>query len=75
MYDSLQQDARGKADRAFTLWVEDMWHPSLDFTKLQGELALWRAKIGDHHRAVCVKYSDRWVWFWIGTHEAYNTEF
>jgi hypothetical protein len=75
MYDSLQAQAQGQADKAFALWKENKGHPSLDFSKLQGKVDVWRAEVGDHHRAVCTKNGDRWVWFWIGTHEDYNKAF
>lgn len=74
-YDSLQVDARKLADKAFAQWKQDRGYPGLGFKKLQGEVDIWRVEIGIHHRAVCVKNGDRWVWFWIGTHAAFDNEF
>jgi len=54
----------------FTFGNATPFHPSLQFKPLVGEV--WSVRIGDHYRALARRHDDLVVWFWIGTHEAYN---
>jgi hypothetical protein len=57
------------ADRAFKLLKSDPQHPSLHFKKLD---QMWSVRIGLRYRALAVKVSDGYLWFWIGTHAEYD---
>jgi len=59
------------ARKNYALWRVNPWHPSLNFEELNG--GLWSVRIGDHHRALGVQRADgSMLWYWIGSHEAYN---
>jgi hypothetical protein len=64
--DEVQQLAREK----YSLWRNDPFHPSLQFKELTPNV--WCVRIGRGHRAMARRNGDLIVWFWIGTHEAYN---
>ena len=70
MSDSLPGHIQALAAKNFTLWKSDPWHPSLDFK--QRKSGSWSVRIGDHHRAIGDIRGDKMIWFWIGSHEAYN---
>jgi hypothetical protein len=65
----LPPEVRALADRAFELLKADPHHPSLHF-KRAGEF--WSVRVGLHYRALGVGVPDGVVWFWIGTHAAYD---
>jgi len=54
----------------FHVWQRDPFHPSLQLKPLVGDVL--SVRIGDHYRALARRHDDLVVWFWIGTHEAYN---
>jgi hypothetical protein len=52
------------------LLKRDPQHPSLHFKKVG---PYWSARVGIRHRALAVRKNGDWVWFWIGTHTAYDS--
>jgi hypothetical protein len=57
------------ANRLFALLKEDPRHPSLHFKKTG---RVWSVRVGLHYRAVGVEVDDGVLWFWIGSHAAYD---
>jgi len=60
-YRRLPADIRDRADKQFALRKANPQHPSLHFKKTL------------KYRALAVKVSDEYVWFWIGEHNVYDT--
>jgi len=58
------------AKECYGKWRENPWHPSLNFEELGN--ARWSVRVGAHHRALGKRSGDKILWFWIGSHEAYN---
>jgi len=72
----LPPNVRSAADKAYNLWRDNKEHPSLQFKPIEGEVDVWEARITLGYRAVCTKESDgAWVWFWIGTHNDFDSMF
>ena len=57
------------ADESYQLLLRDPKHPSLHFKKIG---RYWSARVGLHYRALAVEDGDVVVWFWIGSHTAYD---
>ena len=70
-YRRLPRDVRQAATRAYRLWQQDAFHPSLHFKKVGTDL--WSVRVGIRYRAVGTFHGDRLVWSWIGTHDDYDT--
>lgn len=68
-YERLEPEVRRLADKNFALLEADPHHPSLHFKRVG---RLWSARVGLHHRALCVRQDDDCIWFWIGTHAEYD---
>ena len=68
-YRNLPEDIQQLADKAYSLLRSNPRHPSLQFKKV-GDL--WSARINLNYRALAVKTSDGYVWFWLGTHKEYE---
>jgi hypothetical protein len=74
-YQALPQDIRGRADKQFSLLKADPNHPSLRFRKI-GERAqreIWSVRVTLNYRALAIKQTDGFLWFWIGDHKAYES--
>ena len=69
-YKKLQPDIQRLADNKFELFKDNPHHPSLGFA-MKGNV--WTVDVGCHHRAIGYREGNEIVWFWIGTHEEYNT--
>jgi len=73
-YGLLPQEIRVRADKQFSLLEANTQHPSLQFKKV-GERhgqEIWSARVTLNYRALAIKRSDGYLWFWIGDHKAYE---
>lgn len=68
-YRQLPDDIRRLADESYELLRRDPKHPSLHFKRLG---RFWSARVGLHYRALAVEHENVMVWFWVGSHAAYN---
>lgn len=64
--------AQEQADKAYQQFKHDPYHNSLDFKQVQGHKFFYRARVGDHYRAIVRMEGDTIIWVWIGTYEDYN---
>ena len=58
------------ARKAFRLWSDAPFHPSLHFKKV-GK-SKWSARVGSDYRSVGRFNDGFFVWSWIGSHAAYD---
>lgn len=70
-YDALPREIRRKADKAFEQLKRNPRHHSLRFKKVG---AFWSARVDASHRALAVEDEGDIVWFWIGSHAAYERQ-
>jgi hypothetical protein len=68
-YHALPEDARARADKAYSLLTTEPRHPSLQLKRVG---AYWSARIDHAHRALAAQADDGLVWFWIGRHDEYE---
>jgi hypothetical protein len=73
-YQRLPADIRTRADKQFALLKANPQHPSLHFKKLgdRNGQEIWSARVTLKYRALAIKLSDEYVWFWIGEHDVYD---
>lgn len=69
MYGELPGQIQRLADKNFELLKADSKHPSLHFKKIAGMRSV---RIGAHYRALGFDDEDGVLWFWIGSHAAYD---
>lgn len=68
-YNALPEAVRKLVDRNFDRLKADPQHPSLHFKQIG---KVWSARVGIGHRALAVRSSEDWIWFWIGSHADYD---
>ena len=68
-YKVLPAHIRKLAEKNFSLFKDNPWHPSLGFKKKGG---VYTAEVGRHYRAVARGRNGNYYWFWIGSHDEYN---
>ena len=69
-YAKLPDNIQRKADKAYQIWQENIYHPSLHFKKVGRNL--WSARITRNYRALAIKKEDNFYWIWIGSHDEYE---
>ncbi len=69
-YAKLPRSVQRLADRNFALLKDNPHHPSLHLKKIN---RFWSVRVGLHYRVLAVEVEDGLVWFWIGSHAAYNS--
>ena len=68
-YAKLPANVRALADKNYALLKENPQHPSLKFKKVG---RYWSVRVGLHYRALAVESDGNLIWFWIGSHAAYD---
>jgi hypothetical protein len=69
---SLSEEIQVRARRAYHLFREDPGHPSLRFKKVAELENIYSLRIGLGYRALGVLDGSVIIWFWIGSHDAYD---
>jgi hypothetical protein len=68
----LPERVKHSARRSYQLWRSDPHHPSLQFKKVGRKHDVYAVRVGIGWRALGVKDGDVMIWFWIGSHAAYD---
>ena len=70
--DALPTEAREQAERAYTLWRLDPYHPGLQFKQVSRRQPIYSVRVGIGYRALGLREGDHVYWFWIGSHAQYD---
>jgi hypothetical protein len=73
LHDALPRAVRLQAKIVYRRWKINPFHASLDFKRISRNLPVYSVRIGRSWRALGRRENDTVTWFWIGSHEAYNT--
>ena len=71
-YRALPPEIKDAARKAYRLFREDAHHPSLQLKRIHQRDPIYSARVTLGHRALGLLEGDEIVWFWIGTHAAYD---
>ncbi len=72
LFSALPAHVQRQAREAYRLFRADTTHPGLRFKQVHGDPPIYSARVGISYRAVCVRDRNNLVWFWIGSHAAYD---
>lgn len=71
-YAVLPAGIRKQARQAFKRFSVNPYHPGLHFKRIHSTRPIFSVRISRDYRAVGVMTQDEIVWFWIGSHMAYD---
>ncbi|ABA19871.1 hypothetical protein Ava_0245 [Trichormus variabilis ATCC 29413] len=71
-YRRLNDEVRLSARKAYRLWAENPFHPSLHFKCINTEEGIWSVRVNRNYRALGVLDGNTVTWFWIGSHDDYE---
>lgn len=72
LFETLPDQVRQDAKRAYRQFRSNPSHPGLLFKKLEGEDSVYSVRIGLDYRALAVMNKGHLVWYWIGSHSEYD---
>jgi hypothetical protein len=74
-YKPLPQNIKQRAKKAYHLWAQNPFHPSLHFKCINSEENIWSVRITRGYRAIGIFENDNVTWFWTGSHDDYENFF
>jgi hypothetical protein len=74
-YSLLEESVKRRAKKAFELWRDNPFHPSLHFKCISRQENVWAVRITRGYRALGIMEDDTVTWFWIGGHDEYERFF
>lgn len=74
-YHELDQNVKRSTRKAYQLWMENPFHPSLHFKCINREENIWSVRVNLTYRAIGVLDENVVTWFWIGHHDEYERFF
>ena len=74
-YRRLDKSIQERTRKAFKLWIENPFHPSLHFKCINAEENIWAVRINLGYRILGVLDEDTVTWFWVGSHDEYEKYF
>lgn len=74
-YRKMDKENRLRARKAYHLWRDNPFHPSLHFKCVNVKENIWSVRVTHSHRALGIWQEDTVTWFWIGKHDEYEREF
>ena len=71
-YRELPEEIRLVAKKAYSVFKNDPWYPSLHFKPVHSGLPVYSIRIAIDYRAVGILQNGKVIWFWVGSHSDYD---
>lgn len=68
----LPASVQEQAAKAYALWREDSYHPSLQFKRVSQKQPIYSVRVSISYRVLGLLESDHIYWYWIGAHDEYD---
>lgn len=68
----LPASVQEQAAKAYALWREDPYHPSLQFKRVSQKQPIYSVRVSISYRVLGLLESDHIYWYWIGAHDEYD---
>lgn len=72
MFADLPEPIQKQTRETYQKFKQNPSYPSLRFKKVHPKLPIYSARINRNYHAVGQLENDTVIWFWIGSHVAYN---
>jgi mRNA-degrading endonuclease RelE of RelBE toxin-antitoxin system len=70
---SLPADIQQRARISYQQRKQNPNHSALHFKQIHKQKPIYSVRVGLSYRAIGIKEGDTIIWFWIGSHEDYNS--
>jgi mRNA-degrading endonuclease RelE of RelBE toxin-antitoxin system len=72
-FDKLPINIQTRAKNSYLIWKENPQHPSLHYKQIHNSEPIYSVRIGLAYRALGRIENETMIWFWIGSHEEFNS--
>ena len=72
-FDKLPIRIQSRARNSYLMWRENPQHPSLHYKQIHSSEPIYSVRIGLAYRALGRLEHETMIWFWIGSHEEFNS--
>jgi hypothetical protein len=72
LFKNIPNEIQYLARKTYKLWLDNPYHPSLQFKPIHSIDTIWSVRIGLKWRVLGYRQEDTIYWFWIGSHSDYN---
>lgn len=72
LFSALPAHLQRQARESYRLFRQNPHHPGLRFKQVHPDPPIYSARVGIGYRAVGVRDGNTIVWYWIGSHAAYD---
>ena len=69
----LPKEIQKNAFKSYRIWRQNPNHPSLQFKQVHATLPIFSVRVGLGWRTVGIRKADALIWYWIGSHDEYDT--
>ena len=69
---NLPVSVQEQATKAYALWQENPYHPSLQFKRVSQRQPIYSARVSLNYRVLGFLESDHIYWYWVGAHDEYD---
>jgi len=71
-YDELPVEIKKQARKAYRLFQQNPYYPSLHFKRIYSTRPIFSVRISKNYRAVGIVQGNEIIWFWAGSHSEYD---
>ena len=71
-FTEMPADVQKQARQAYRLFIENPYHPSLQFKHIHPTRPIYSVRIGLDYRTIGVRDGDDIIWYWVGSHAEYD---
>jgi len=71
-YKVLPEQIRKEAKKAYRIFKNNPYHPSLHFKRIHSNRPIFSLRITKDYRALGILQNNEIIWFWIGSHNDYD---
>jgi hypothetical protein len=72
LYLALPSEIQNQANFAYAQFIEEPYHPSLQFKRVHSMKPIYSARVNINYRAIGILNDGDMIWFWIGSHREYE---
>ena len=72
-FEKLPINIQTRARNSYLMWREDPYYPSLHYKQIHSSEPIYSVRIGLAYRAIGRLEDNTMIWFWIGSHEEFNS--
>jgi len=72
LFGKLPKEIQDQARNCYKKWLNNPFHPSLQFKEVNASESIWSVRINIGWRVMGLRENENIYWFWIGNQDDYD---